>query len=161
MPTKQRTVKRNQKKVFSRYGKDKIVIGQTFGKSMTVQDQKDACDINIILRKGLSSVPLNPTAPRRTPMFDDFTNGCDYEEAQIRIANMNSDFMSLPSHMREAFDNDPAKLIDALTDESQKDKLIELGVFDKIEALKSDAQLIGEEVAKAIKGNQEETPPNE
>ena len=126
------------------------------GPSMTVQAHKDECDINVIVKRGLQSGYLvDPTKKRREPLFGDFTTGGDFEQAQNTIAQIQSDFMELPSHIRQAFENSPSQLLNALDDPSQKDKLIELGVIELIERSKSDAEIIGEAVANAIKPGEE------
>lgn len=135
----------------SKYDKP-LRVRQTFGESMTIQDHKDECDINSIVKRGMKTgFLIDPTKPRREAMFGDFTSGNDFEEAQQSIANVKNDFMELPSNVREAFNNDPKQLLDALTDEGQRDKLIELGVLQAIQEKADIAKEIGAAVAEAIK----------
>ena len=149
------TLKRKNLNRYQRRADIKIKTGE----SMTLQDHRDECDINIIVKRGLQSGYMpSATTARRTPMFGDFTSGNDFQEAQDRIANIKSDFMLLPSEMREAFDNDPAKLVDALSDPTQKDFLLEHGVLEEIERQQSEAEEIGNAVAKAIKDDKSDTP---
>lgn len=100
------------------------------GPGRTRQDQKDSCDINLIMRKYVKQgiVPrLNP----KTPVYDDFSTALSYHESLERIQRANKLFYELPADLRSACDNDPALLIPYVENEENIDELVELGVMEK------------------------------
>jgi len=98
--------------------------------SLAQQNFKDECDINHIVKQfGLTGeLPGKPLSPQ----YGDFTGVLDYHSAVNAVLAAQDDFMELPAQMRSRFDNDPAKLIDFLTDEGNREEAIKLGlVADK------------------------------
>lgn len=61
--------------------------------------------------------------------FMDLTNIPDYQTCLMAVQNINTLFHSLPLKVRSAFGEDPSLFMDAVEDPSQRDRLIELGVF--------------------------------
>lgn len=93
--------------------------------SRTVHSVADDTDIN---RMVTGATPF--TLDRRPSFFIDET--VFPETLEQHVDNMNrawDAFMELPAKTREAFDNDPVKLAQALGDPSQVDRLRELGVI--------------------------------
>lgn len=82
--------------------------------SQTVQSFKDDADINcIIARYQNTGVLVDPTVPvSRTPDFGDFSEMPDFQTAQNVIIAAKNAFDSLPSKIRERFNNDPAAYFD-------------------------------------------------
>ena len=75
----------------------------TFEKcSLTEQDHKDECDIGKIIA---SYVRTGQLPPQSQPSYIDCTDVQDYETAQMLIAEVNSQFNSLPAVDRERFVN--------------------------------------------------------
>jgi len=145
-------------KIRTKYGKRYKGKTIKFGKTRTIQAHKDECDINNIVKRGLQTGALvDPTKKRREAMFGDFVNGQTFEAQQEAIARVKSEFLDLPSHMREHFDNNPAKLMDALDDGERLDELTELGIYDHIEERIDQAKAIGQAVAEALKTEPEGT----
>lgn len=104
-----------------------------FGKTMTQQQFRDECDINEIVRRfGLTGqLPEN----LRAPQYGDFTGVSDYQTALNAVMAADDAFMELPAHVRERFDNDPAKFVDFCSDDSNRAEAERLGlVFPKEEA---------------------------
>jgi phage internal scaffolding protein len=98
--------------------------------SLTQQHFAQEADINVIMayyqRTGILGDPLNPGTD--APMFGDFSNVQDFQKAQNAIIEANRAFMSLPSDVREKFNNDPGKLIEFLSNEDNRDEAIKLGL---------------------------------
>ena len=104
----------------------------TFQKpTITEQSHKRETDINAIIGKYRRTGVLGTGTQVRDMFFGDFSQVTDYHTAQTAIANAKEKFMSLSADVRKAFDNDPGKLLQALNDEAQLDRLIGLGIVKK------------------------------
>lgn len=94
--------------------------------SLTQQSFKEEVDINEIVRRfGITGqVPesFNPG------VFGDFTGVDDFHESMNKIAAAQQEFMQLPAAIRERFGNDPGKMLEFLSDSSNKDEAVKLGL---------------------------------
>lgn len=102
------------------------------GVSLTKQSFKDDCDINNIVARnadGHAITHLN----RGEPQYGDFTNATDYLAARTQVMAAQADFDALPSNVRERMDNDPANLLAFMSDESNSEEAVELGLLPKPE----------------------------
>ena len=101
--------------------------------SMTQQQFKDEADINTIMaRYQKTGVLVDPlTQVTRKPMFDDFSNLGDFRDHQQSVIDAQELFMQLPSTLRARFANDPAELLQWLSNPANKDEAIELGLMSK------------------------------
>jgi phage internal scaffolding protein len=97
--------------------------------TLAQQNFKEECDINNIVRNfGLTGeLPGKPISPQ----YGDFTGVLDYHSAVNAVLAAQDQFMELPAQMRSRFDNDPAKLIDFLQNEENREEAIKLGLIDK------------------------------
>lgn len=95
--------------------------------SLTIQSEKDSCDINKIIEK-FTRTGIMTNIRQDQPMYGDFSDLCDYQTARIRVQEAEEQFMELPASIRTRFDNDPGKLIDFLGDENNRAEAIELGL---------------------------------
>ncbi len=99
---------------------------------VTKQSHKQECDIHTILRQyqktgiitHLSNVPA---------VYADLPAVADYQEALNTLNAAEAAFADLPSSIRESFHNDPERLLAALNDPAQADKLRELGVLKPLQ----------------------------
>ena len=96
--------------------------------SLAQQHFKDECDINNILRQFNISgmLPANPLSPR----YGDFSGIGDYQSALNAVIAAEDQFMALPANIRARFDNDPAQLIDFISDESNRSEAEKLGLLE-------------------------------
>jgi len=103
------------------------------GESMTQQQFKDDCDVNIILKR----IMRNPSEMLRYQnnqgIFADVSEAPSYQEAMQTVINANNSFMELPAEMRLKFDNNPQKLLDYLADDKNKEESYQLGIRVKPE----------------------------
>lgn len=107
---------------------DQFGLGN-FEPTLTVQSDKDDCDINIIMERFGQGLPVPVNL--KTPMQGDFSNVKDYQESLNLILEANSAFMELPANVRYRFQNDPAQFLDFVSDPSNQDEAISLGIaFD-------------------------------
>lgn len=105
---------------------------------ITKQSHKQECDINFILkqyqRTGILSHINN-----NSPLYTDLPDNYDYQESLHIIMRAQDSFASLPSKVRDYFENDPSKFLAAFSDASQADKLREFGLLNPAPAAPSAA----------------------
>jgi len=115
----------------------------------TQQHFKDETDINNILRQ-FNITGLLPTKSI-SPRYGDFTGIGDYHSALNSVIAAETEFMTLPAHLRARFDNDPQELIEFLNNPENKDEAIKLGLVSKTEAsapiMESTSEKAGDEPA--------------
>lgn len=102
-------------------------------KSMTQQHFRDEADINTIMsRYERTGMLVDPMQMRQVkPLFDDFSNIPDYQEAQNAIIEAEMLFDNLPSSIRKRFGNDPSQLLDFMSDPDNYDEAVKLGIVAK------------------------------
>jgi len=107
----------------------RLRLSKTFStQGRTHQEFKEQCDINTIVRRWRNTGEL-PHLNTAKPWYGDFTAASDYQDARNRIDAAESAFMELPSSVRSACDNDPAKLIElAYGDPSGRKTLEDAGL---------------------------------
>lgn len=97
--------------------------------SLTKQEFKDECDINVILARYAQTDMVPPTVlPEH---FRDFTNRTSYFEMSERVADAKAAFYTLDADVRAEYQNDPARWADSVVDKLQKRKfeaLREMGI---------------------------------
>lgn len=102
--------------------------------SMTQQHFKSDCDINTLIerhaRTGMFYDPRQMVNPRK-PQYGDFSaiDVNHFQEAQNVIVQARSMFDALPATVRDRFANDPARLLEFIGDESNRDEAIKLGLI--------------------------------
>lgn len=99
--------------------------------SRTIQSDAVEADIKtIMLRSGISGVIDHLS--EADLVFGDVSELGDYAEVMRVVRAAEAEFMKLPPKVREVFDHDAAKWLDAANDgisEDQKSRLVELGVI--------------------------------
>ncbi|AXL14474.1 internal scaffolding protein [Microviridae sp.] len=109
--------------------------------SLTKQADKDSCDINVLMdqysRTGILAQGVNP------PDFGHFSDGNDFQDKLNCVLTAQENFMALPASVRTRFGNDPAHLLNFLSDVSNRDEAVKLGlvappVVDPIPSLESE-----------------------
>jgi len=80
------------------------------GQESIVQQQfRDECDVNVIVRRFGGVPPVQ----NEGGVYADFTGISDYETALERVRRAQEDFMKLDPKVRERYDNDPARFLNA------------------------------------------------
>ena len=95
--------------------------------SRAVQYEKDNCDINLILAK-YRKTGLIEHLNRFQGQYGDFSNIQDYQTSLNQVISAQEMFNSLPSFVRARFANDPASFLNFVTDPSNKDELVKMGL---------------------------------
>lgn len=100
--------------------------------SRTLQAFLGPSDVHAIMRKYQSTGDVSVLLQRRPQdaIYGDFSRPLDYVEAFNKVAAARALFEELPSEIRDAVNNDPAKLLELVSDprESARARCKELGL---------------------------------
>lgn len=100
--------------------------------TMTVQSEKDNCDINVIMnRYATCGTPLPYRTDGVQPVYADVSELGDYMENYQRCKQAEEMFNNLPSALRKELDNKPANLLPFIQDEKNKERCYEYGLLNK------------------------------
>lgn len=97
------------------------------GDGRTKQSHKDECDINKIVARARKRGFLDVNV--RAGQFLDASSVPDYQGALAIVNRADQLFDTLDAKVRERFRNDPAVMIQWLSDPANKDEGIKLGLF--------------------------------
>lgn len=95
--------------------------------SLTQQEFADDVDIHKILDRYRRTGVL-PAAQAAHAQYGDFSRVGDYESALRLVRATTEVFESLPAHVRDALDNNPATFVDFASDPENRNQLIEWGL---------------------------------
>ena len=100
--------------------------------TMTVQSEKDNCDINVIMnRYATCGTPLPLRQDGMQPVFADVSDLGDYMENFNRCKQAEDMFNALPSALRKELDNNPANLLPFIQDENNRERCYEYGLLNR------------------------------
>lgn len=86
------------------------------------------CDINsIVERARVSGLVTHVNA--KPPIYSDVSSVPDFQSALKVVADARATFGDLSSKVRERFSNDPGRMIDFMSDKTNRDECIKLGLF--------------------------------
>lgn len=104
--------------------------GITFNEpTMTQQQFKDECDVNVIIDRYTSTgVIPEELVNASAGVYGDFSGVGDYMEMQNRLIAARESFDSLPSSIRSRFNDNPAELIAFVSDGNNYDEAVKLGI---------------------------------
>lgn len=99
---------------------------QCLDDTLTVQSDKDQCDINILVKQ----FGLTGTMPmlERLPITQDFVSNLDYKDALNALRDADAAFMELPADLRKRFEHDPGQFVQFCSDPANMDEIIKLGL---------------------------------
>lgn len=98
--------------------------------TMARQEFKDECDINNIVKKYQQTGEFSHISSA-VGKYGDFSDVADYQTALHQVMDAQNSFNQLPAQLRKRFDNDPAQLIDFLSNESNYDEALKLGLVNE------------------------------
>lgn len=116
---------------FTVYNPPKVAGVKFIKASLTRQEFANDADLNKIMERysaGLAPLPSGV----RFPQFGDFSDGLDFQACLDKLIAAQTAFDSLPSAVRDRFSNDPARLLDFLSDEKNRDEAIKLGLVEPV-----------------------------
>lgn len=110
----------------TQYSEPRRVQHEDSGEIITSQAFAKECLISSILKKyqDLGADPMDLMPP---PTYADLSAVPSYEETLQRIADFQDYFMSLKAEVRQQFDNNPAVLVDWLSDPKNYDEAVKQG----------------------------------
>lgn len=117
--------------------KDGVKYDESEGR--TLQQFKDECDINLTVKKYgdpnafIQAMRIQNAIANQTskPMYGDFSELPDLQEAMNAVREAEAMFMDLPAEVRERFGNDPVKLIQFVQNPDNLDEAEKLGLVPK------------------------------
>lgn len=98
-----------------------------YGEDLTIQSEKDECDINVIARRfGVTGhMPQNV----RAPLVGDFSNVGDFQSAMNAINSAEDAFMQMPAELRAQLGHDAGRFVDWCSDDKNKDAMRKYGLL--------------------------------
>lgn len=91
------------------------------------QSHKDACDINMIVKRYQDGLP--PSHLDSGPgHYGDFSNIHSYADAMMAVKEANDAFMALPVELRVRFGHDPGEFIKFCEDPKNGEELVKMGL---------------------------------
>jgi len=121
--------------------------------SLTLQAQKDECDINRIMTS-YTRTGIIEHGNAKIPRYDDVSMATDYRQSLENVMEAEASFMELPSKVRKRFENDPGQFLDFVSDPKNIDEMYDLGILTK----RHDAAIA--ETEKVSKASDSDTPVN-
>jgi phage internal scaffolding protein len=123
------------------------------GESLTEQSHKASTDINNIVNKYARTGVLEHRNEYRGEYG--FCDGKTFQEAMFTVQKARDMFNELPSHVRQKFDQNPAKFLDFVQNPENAKQMVEMGLATSTDDIAS----------KTIQKDRsdvkyEETPPN-
>ena len=117
--------------VVSRFYDRKRTPTESVGKSLTLQSMAAECDINKIMERFARDGLVTHVAEWGGD-YGDFVNAPQsYHEALNQVLDAEDMFMTLPAHVREKYENDPGRFLEAVQDPEKREELQELGVLPR------------------------------
>lgn len=103
-----------------------------FEPTLTIQSEKDNCDINVILERFNVGVPapLN----KLPPIELEWDQAGNFQDSMNLIVAAREAFMEIPAKVRARFHNDPAEYLDFVYNDDNREEAILLGLIPKPEA---------------------------
>jgi len=106
----------------------KPVLTDVGTEMLTKQSFREECDINTIMKQYRATGIIGHVA-QRDPVFLDIPDIPDYQAALNQVRAAEAAFEGLPSAIRERYENDPGRLLDALGNEGERVFLQEHGIL--------------------------------
>lgn len=101
----------------------------------TIQSERDNVNINTIVAKARKQAAAGSLAvsfgPTKRPVYGDFSSALDFQDAQNKVIKVRQHFETLPSEIRNKFQNDAAQYVEFMLDEKNKEEAIKLGLLPK------------------------------
>jgi len=115
------------------------------------QSFKDECDINQIMRK-YTKTGLVTHVQKHMGNYDDLVDVPTYHDALNKVLDANESFETLPSSVRNRFNNNPAEFIDFVGDPSNESEMRDLGLLPDLPVQVEPPVPPGEEVPAVAEG---------
>jgi len=97
-------------------------------KSLTQQQYKNDCDVNLIIAKYEQTGTLHHVDNAKRGVYMDLTQAPSFEESLKVVMQAQNAFDEIPAQIRQRFGHDPQQFIDFLADEANTEEAIKLGL---------------------------------
>lgn len=106
----------------------------------TKQEFRDECDINVLMKRYQETGSLEHVQ-RREALYADVSS-TDFQTAMDILADANTAFNELPSHIRDRFNNDPKQMLAFVEDDANLEEAAQLGLLsaERVSALAEQAK---------------------
>lgn len=115
-------------RVRDRWFDTSTVGGIVFGTSLTKQEFRDECDINIVLSR-YRDAPPRPWGTPPTLRYGDFADAPDFLNAQLLVKASEEQFLALPAKVRDRFNHNPVAFLNFVHDPKNRDEARSLGLL--------------------------------
>jgi len=133
--------------VRSAYSKRIPTVFNCVGPSLTKQSFTKECDINNIVNKYQRTGALDHVNKHEASYG--YASSDDFTASMEIVARGKTMFAELPSKIRTKFENDPAKFLEFVQDEKNKEEMQELGLAHK-QSNETELPIIPAEKSEAI-----------
>jgi len=106
----------------------KVLVDTSLIPSMTKQSFKDECDINILMSRYERTGVLDFVNEHEAHYGD--ISPIEFHEAMNIVAQGKSMFEAMPGALRARFENEPAKFLEFVQDERNRDEAVSLGLVN-------------------------------
>lgn len=97
--------------------------------SRTKQDMKDACDINNIIRDfRVTGQVAHMSRNAQVGTYADLPDSIDFQQSLELVARARESFASLPSAVRNRFNNNPAEFLGFMANPANQQEIINMGL---------------------------------
>lgn len=118
------------------------------GNSLARQSMQKECDINNIMAK-FQKTGLISHVNKHGGSYGEMPEAADFHEAMTLVTSSTEMFMELPSEVRDRFRNDPASFLEFVSDDENREALIEMGLIPAEDDEEDDPPPVVEPVAAA------------
>ena len=120
------------------YSPATVVMQEVGEETLTQQHMAEACDINNIMAR-YEETGLLDHVNQYQGDYGDFTVMPDFHTAMNKIRDAEEMFMTLPSKVREKFNNNPGEFVEFATNKDNLDAMADLGLAEKPKKSSADA----------------------
>jgi phage internal scaffolding protein len=134
------------------YDKHKRYGFSTIGESLTEQSYAHDAKIQNII-KSYDSRGFFDTINRNPDQYGDFTQVTDLHTAMNKIQDAKDNFMTLPSRIREKFQNDPRSFYEFASKEENFEELVDMGIATEkvpVETPKESSPVVEEKASPSV-----------
>lgn len=144
----------------SAYDPHKKYIFNTVGESLTQQHFKEECDvINIIKKHDRNGIIEH--VQRGQARYGDFSQVAGYKEALDLVRDAQTEFMAIPSDIREKFENDPGKFYEFVSNPENKEELKKMGFIETPKASVDQSSATDKSSSGAVEPSNSSDSPEE
>ena len=109
------------------YGDRTRTVFETTGESLTQQSHASAADVRNIIKQ-YDRTGLIANVNKGIAQYGDYSEINEYAEALNMVSEANESFATLPSHIREQFNNNAGLFFEFATNPKNKEEMIQMGL---------------------------------